>query len=387
MPNLTAIHTIRPASDVWNPLLAGFAISLLLGLQFTHGQGKSNVEISNSLSTPSPPSVDPSLPKSTTGSSPPTAMLAPKTTSNDEDMPPDSVDASEASPVGNELLSRALDRLDSLHSIQAKIVQQVNMFDQSTFGVGEYRQLNTGQDSLVRIDLRLKVGDQLASMQQISDGRFLWTYTERPRFPKHELARKQPDADNAPTQFIRNLSRIDLDEVQRARHAGMNDLRRAPLSLGQGGLSEILSELDTLFTFATPQAGTLHGVDVWMVSGHWRENMKQVYFGKKTDPGKARQGTAKQVARTSLPGHVPHKVIIALGRADLFPFRFAYRRQVADDPLEGIVVKTNTREMMSIELSEVAFDAKIDQRQFTYHAHDLPVINRTAEYLSHRGLR
>ena len=176
---------------------------------------------------------------------------------------------------------------------------------------------------------------------------------------------------------------MNLDLVKEAYAAGNIDgssrFQASMPSLGQGGLSGMLAELGDLFSFAEPKAGKLHSTDVWLLFGTWKPSVAEELFRDEKKQGAP--------GNFELPGHIPHQVIIALGRSDLFPFRFEYRRRVADQPLNGIVVKTNTREIVTIELSRVAANVEIDQRQFARQNHDLPVIDRTAEFLLHRRMR
>ena len=262
------------------------------------------------------------------------------------------------------------------------------MFGRTVLGAGQYRQLNVGQDALVRLDLKLQLDQQVASLQQIVDGKFIWRYEERPAGPlPPDNFEGEPVAVGEPNT-IRHLSRIDLDVVKQAHAAkngnGPRGIPATMPSLGHGGLAGMMSELGDLFSFEEPKAGKLHSTDVWLLFGTWKPDAVRTLF---SDEAAKKNGKKRGKGDVELPGHIPHQVIIALGRDDLFPFRFEYRRRVADQPLNGIVVKTNTREIVSIELSRVALNVDIDQRQFARHSHDLPVIDRTAEYLLHRRLR
>ena len=296
--------------------------------------------------------------------------------------------ASEDGP-GNKLILKSIERLGQLRSIEAHINQQVNMFGRSVLGAGEYRQINVGQDSLIRLDLKLQLDEQFATLQQIVDGKFIWTYEERPlAVPTAEDAEQNQHLAADKSGVSRHLSRVNLDLVKEAYATGNVDgssrLQALP-SLGQGGLEGMLSELGDLFSFTEPQAGKLHSTDVWLLFGTWKTSVaKELFENEKAKQTKKKGADAGDVG---LPAHIPHQVIIALGREDLFPFRFEYRRRVADEPLNGIVVKTNTREIVTIELSRVAFNVEIDQRHFARQTHDLPVIDRTAEFLLQRRLR
>ncbi len=293
--------------------------------------------------------------------------------------------AGDADGPGNGMIRQSIEQLSRLRSIEAHINQQVNMFGRSVLGVGEYRQINVGQDSLIRLDLKLQLDEQVASLQQIVDGKFIWTYEERPlAVPSAKDALADQSLGSEGTGVSRHLSRVNLDLVKEAYAAenidGSSRFQASMPSLGQGGLSGMLSELGDLFSFTEPKAGKLHSTDVWLLFGTWKPSVAEELFRDE----KKKQGAP---GNFELPGHIPHQVIIALGRSDLFPFRFEYRRRVADQPLNGIVVKTNMREIASIELSRVAANVDIDQRQFARQNHDLPVIDRTAEFLLHRRMR
>ncbi len=88
---------------------------------------------------------------------------------------PQAAQASESdTPDGQSLLSRAVAQLTSLPALEAKLRQKAQLFGQEVAGSGTYLQTQSQRGLLLRLELKLQVGDQQSSLQQVCDGRFLW---------------------------------------------------------------------------------------------------------------------------------------------------------------------------------------------------------------------
>ncbi len=264
---------------------------------------------------------------------------------------------------GDRMVEEAIERLGSYHSIQAKLRQQVNLFDNTLVGTGGYRQLNLGPDLLMRMELKIQLENRAASFQQIYDGRFLWSFVDSPNV--EELG-----------SFRKRLSRIDMDVVRKTLGPGNHSTGRVTMgSFGAGGIPGLLTEVARSFKFEPPLAGILHGVDVWIVTGTWRPSRLRQILRREDDEEEAKDPVDR------IPPQMPHQVHLVFGRNDLFPYRFEYRRKVADADSTGIVVKASTREIATLELFEVQIDAKIDATDFVQQQGNLPVEDATEQFL------
>lgn len=250
------------------------------------------------------------------------------------------------------------------------------MFGQTLVGDGAYRQTQRGAEMLLRMDLQLQLDDRAATFQQISDGRFLWKFQDSPDIKKLGA-------------FKQELSRVDLDIVRRAQPIpGASSLPVSPAALGQGGMPQFVRQLVRNFTFDVPQSGTLHDVPVWIVNGEWYEPSLRQVMNRYCDPSKEDKSLPDSMSELlkSLPSQFPHQVNLVIGKDDLFPYRVEYRRIVNQDSASGIVVTSNTKPMVTLELYRVQYDAPIDPSYFVRRAGDLPVLDATAAYLASHGL-
>ncbi len=278
-------------------------------------------------------------------------------------------------------MAQAAARIREHRTIEALLRQQVHMFGQTIIGKGAYRQSRRGSNLLVRMDLQLQLDDRAATFQQISDGRFLWTFQDSPDI--HRLG-----------AFEQQLSRVDLDIVRRAQPVPgkrRNVINPSSGTLGQGGLSQFVGQLVQNFTFDVPQSGTLHDVPVWTVTGEWQESALRSILDRYQDTkdtmedDRASQTLAELLK--SLPSQFPHTVNLVLGKDDLFPYRIGYRQIVNAESGAQIVVTSTTRPMLTLELFQVMFDAPIDPSYFIREPGDLPVRDATSAYLEAHGLQ
>ena len=83
---------------------------------------------------------------------------------------------------GGPLLDEAARRLVALPHCECKIRQRVEVMGQQLAGAGNYAQLATAEVDRTRVrwELKFQVGDRLASVQQVNDGRFFWSRYDLP---------------------------------------------------------------------------------------------------------------------------------------------------------------------------------------------------------------
>ncbi|MCA9121217.1 MAG: hypothetical protein H6822_21785 [Planctomycetaceae bacterium] len=247
----------------------------------------------------------------------------------------------------------------TLHpSLEAKVRQRVGIRDQYMVGSGAYLQLRYGEDVRFRLELRLQVGDQLTSLQHITDNRYLYIRRD--------------------TGNTKSISRIDLKRVQTARgEADRNNAARHYGSLGVGGLSQLLHGLAENFVFEDPESATISGVNVWRMNGAWKPEMlakllpeqgETILAGQLPTPG-------------SLPLQLPDQVSLVVGRDEplpLFPYRVEFSRYDSD--------VNQRRSMLIMELFEVRLRPDLDPRHFEVPDNEQDLVDETDAYLRKHGL-
>ena len=224
-----------------------------------------------------------------------------------------------APPTGQEIVTRAAAQMTRHPSLEAKLRQRVGFREQYMVGSGAYLQLRNGEDVRFRLELRLQVGEQLTSLQHITDNRYL--YIRR---------------DIGETKTV---SRIDLKRVQ-ASQATLA-VGNAPLrydSMGVGGLAQMLHGVAENFEFGDPESETISGVNVWRIDGRWKPEMLAKLFPEQSDT--ILKGV--ELAFKQLPSQLPHQVSLVVGRDDplpLFPYRVEFSRQDGEsNDLESMLI-------------------------------------------------
>lgn len=244
------------------------------------------------------------------------------------------------------LLKAAYDKVDHYGSISAKLRQRAEFFGVSMLGAGTYVQGSSPSHRL-RYEVTFQLGNRKASVQQIADGEYLWT--------RRELA-------SAPT-----LTRINIDRVLEIQEAHRQpQALRSGYVLGLGGLSRVLLSLQTCWTFDTVAETTHGGLPMYVLRGAWnRESLTHLLQDQKDA---IRKGAEPDV--TELPPQVPDEVLLFLGRDDLFPYRFEYRRTPASQATAQESEPT-LKTLLACEFYEVQINESIDPTLFTYDPGDL----------------
>ncbi len=267
----------------------------------------------------------------------------------------------------NQLVASASRQMMRLPSVQAKVRQRVNLYGQELSGSGTYHQLRTQSDGLLlRLELKLTVSHQVASILQVCDGKYMWTRRELPN--------------------NKSLSTVNLTRVRNALEKSKKTLLVDPASnwMMLGGLSRLLDGLSNNFTFQSATASEIGGVAVWEVRGTWRKERLAKIAPKfqqailNDDPAVLQQ----------LPGHLPHEVVLVLGRdariLPLFPYRIDYIRQKSRG--EGEAIQVERQSIATLELFEVSRPNQMDARMFRFDPIDQDISDQTDLYLESIGL-
>ena len=232
-------------------------------------------------------------------------------------------------------------------SVEAKLRQKVQLFGEPLVGSGKYAQQGRGTEMLVRLELQMQVAGQVGSLLEVGDGRYLWRDQQMPSG--------------------RRVSRIDLRQVfaHLAQQQAENPGNRLAVPLGQhlalGGLPRLLAVLADNFEFVAPAESHIGGVPVYVLRGVWRPDRLAVVLAG----GSTEAEGEKPVDLDDVPEHVPHEVVLLVGRDDLFPYRIEYlgkALRATSDRGDG----RRRQVLLRMELYEVRLGTPIDTREFIY---------------------
>jgi hypothetical protein len=271
-------------------------------------------------------------------------------------------------PSGQQLVAEAARRVASEPAIAADLRYRVDAFGQQLVGTGSYLQFGAGAEKLLRLELKMQVGDKPATVQEIRGEETYWVRRDVPPAPP-------------------SLGLVDLKQLRRALSPTANPL--APNALPQGdwimlgGLARLLAALDEHFAFAAPRADELRfnsaegkevvRLPVWIVQGKWKPEKLAALVAR--EPGKV----------GALPEQLPNRVELVLGRTEdvlpLFPYRITYWRTPSAGGKRGKDAQAAApRELLALELFNIS-RKEIDAREFDYQPGDQDVQNLTAYYI------
>jgi hypothetical protein len=281
---------------------------------------------------------------------------------------------SEVTESGQHLILEAARQLSRQPSIAAKIRHRANLFDRELLGTGSFRQMRTGDKTLVRLDLKLQVSGEISSLQQVNDGTTLWI--------------RRDAGEESATGYV------NLGRVRAALQESSSSADSLPVSeaIALGGLQQVLLELHASFQFEKPVAAELGSVPVWELRGRWKPERLVAFFPNQKDAIEAGQ----MPSLAQLPAHVPDTVALVLGRDDfipLFPYRIEYLRQFTPSAAKspGVPVDPASdnalRPLVTMELYEVRRSLDLDPSLFIYQLGDQQVENWTEKFLERLQVR
>lgn len=240
--------------------------------------------------------------------------------------------------AGQLLVGDAAERISRYESLHARIRQRVNMFERKLAGTGSYSQARRDGQVLLRLELKLPVGNGVTTLQQVNDGDRLWTRKDTP--------------------LEKRLTSVELRRVRTAVAR-----REIPASrlLALGGLGQLLAGIHEQFEFGEPREGTLGDAPVWIIEGRWKQSV-----GPDGKP-------------QPLANHLPDAVRLVLSRSDalpLFPFQIDFSREREDE--KGAKQRVS---LLAVDFYEVTVGGPVDHRLYAYNAGDQQVIDETDRYL------
>lgn len=261
------------------------------------------------------------------------------------------------------LLRQAVAQLSATGSIEAKVRQRIDLFDRELIGSGTYAQQGAGLATRLRLEMRMRADESAMDLLQVANGETLWTFNA---------------ADG-----LRTLRRVDVDRVQDALRGESSDARAASMptgTIGLGGLSWVLDGLRQYCEFKEVQTSKLGELEVFVVHGRWRT---EKLLSLVPEAERRRMAAGGAIDATKLPQHLGDRVTIFLGRDDLFPYRFDYRRTLPPDQdgAEGSGASATadkatatdsspsavgTKPVMTLEFYEVRFGRNLPREMFAY---------------------
>lgn len=249
-----------------------------------------------------------------------------------------------AKPDGQQIVRESAAAMAKLPSITARMRQKVDLQGVQLAGTGNYLQLGTGENLLLRLSVKVQVDKHVTSLQQICDGRFLW------------LRRDMPEGVS--------LQRIDLKRVRESTQG--SSLSSDGPWIAVGGLPRLMENLAAKYQFGPPRAAKLGTIQGWQLEGNWRT-----------------EGAPGEKPAPPAEG-VPRRVVITLGQEDHFPYRIEFQRlEKKKSDEEG----PTWLPLLTIEFFDIETGAAIDPLQFFYKPDNQQVIDSTDVYIRKFGGR
>lgn len=251
-------------------------------------------------------------------------------------------------------------------ALSADLRCRVSAFDQQLVGSGHYVQVASPSGPLVRLELRIGLGDQVVSWLEVRGPQSYW------------LRRHVPPSPPV-------LGRVDLRQLRRQVSDGQTDTPTPPGFEGwvlSGGVPRLVGALDEYFDFDPPRPDELRfqpapgeevaRLPVLIVHGRWKARYQEQLTGG--------QGKKKDLRRWP---QLPDEVELVLGRDDtpfpLFPYRITFwQRGPTGQPAEAVAPR---RELFSLEFFHVSRNVPADPGLFDYAPGDQEVENLTPGYV------
>jgi hypothetical protein len=270
-------------------------------------------------------------------------------------------------PSGQQLVADAARRVANEPAISAELRYRIDAFGHELIGTGNYLQYGAGTDKLLRLDLRMQVGDKPATVQEVRGEESYWIRRDVPPIPP-------------------SLGRVDLRQLRKslaqASPPSAGDVMPQGDWIMLGGLSRLMANLDQSFAFSPPTADELQftagdgktvvRLPIWLVSGQWKPERLDALAER--EPGKSR----------ALPEQLPDRVELLLGRTEdilpLFPYRVTYWRTPSRGKNDKSQEPLPPRELLTLEFFNVS-RKKMDPREFQYQPGDQDVQNLTPFYV------
>jgi hypothetical protein len=146
-----------------------------------------------------------------------------------------------------------------------------------------------------------------------------------------------------------------------------------------------MKNLADWYRFTSVEEGHLERFPVWILRGQ----LHDFHLAGLLPAQKDKILAGQPADLDKLPKQIPDRVVLMIGRDDLFPYRLEYWRllPVEKKPLSLKKPPPADRLLLAMELFEVQLDVPLDVRQFSYNPGDQPVVDLTPSYLQSLGLK
>jgi hypothetical protein len=257
--------------------------------------------------------------------------------------------APEPNPEATALLKSARERLSQWQSIQANVIQRIDVGDRRLKSTGRFV---AGEFPRLRLEYEVSVGNTVGRLLEVCDGQVL--HVERRIEDISGPADEKPASDkeeskDASKPFIEAMRR-DVQRILRAT----GDAQGAAVSmhagdLGLGGLTAMLASLDRTMVFDSIREEQHNGQNFRVIQGIWNP--------KSFAEIQARLGGMSQ----QMAMFLPERVRIYFEADSLFPVRILYLKLASN---QG--ERRTYRPILSLEFHDVEFDAPIPADAFSY---------------------
>lgn len=261
------------------------------------------------------------------------------------------------------VISLSASRVALEPALAADLRCRVSAFDQQLVGAGHYVQVASPSGPLVRLELRIGLGDEVVSWLEVRGPQSYW------------LRRHIPPAPPV-------LGRVDLRQVRRQAYDSQDPPPGPETWILAGGIPHLLGALDAHFDFDPlrqdelrfqPAPGeSVARLPVWIVRGRWKPSYRTQLAGSQE----------KKENLRLLP-QVPEEVELVLGGQQtpfpLFPYRITFWQQ--GPPGRPADRAPAWRELFSLEFFHVSRHVPSDPGLFDYEPGDQEVENLTPAYV------
>lgn len=149
--------------------------------------------------------------------------------------------------------------------------------------------------------------------------------------------------------------------------------------LGLGGMADFLDQLDLWCIFSKVRQTRPRGPNeapMYVVEGTWRPERLLFWLPDQREAVE----TGQPVNLSKLPPMLPDRIVLFLGRDDLFPRRIEYGASESRTFADG-----ETPPLVRVHFEDVQFDQPTDPRQFTFSSPVAPPLDDTDNYLLRHG--
>ena len=252
------------------------------------------------------------------------------------------------------IVAAMLAELGRMESISARVRQRTRVGDRVLVGTGRYLQQGRGEEQRFRLETVIEADTERFELLELSDGLSFWNYRKR--------------GDEPP-----RLERVDIARV-RSRLDQLGVATDGVVAPYLGGLQRSLARVRRWFLFTTAVPGTLEGVPVWRVEGHWNPAMLAAILPEQAEAITSPAG----LLPSQLPEGMPWSVELVIGSGRLVPFRVEWRAAAGGQQGEG---DSDIKPFSVLELYEVQINEPVDSAAFVYRPSPEGLVDMTETFV------